>query len=158
MTLWNPLLIAFRNSLSRLCFSQIVQIENFRLSILNSKITLQSDMSRLYQLERSLSNPEYPYNSFSIGNLESLREEPTAKGLDVRNAFMNFHETHYSANLMKLVVMGRESLDQLQEWVVEKFSAVKNKNVDPPNFEGKPYTKKELQAQRSSTKLIIDRG
>ena len=88
----------------------------------------------------------------------SLKEEPTEKGLDVRNAFMNFHETYYSANLMKLVVLGRESLDQLQEWVVDKFSAVKNKEVTPPNFEGKPYTEKELQVPRSSSKLIVDRG
>ena len=87
----------------------------------------------------------------------SLKEEPTEKGLDVRDAFMNFHETYYSANLMKLVVLGRESLDQLQEWVVDKFSAVKNKDVNPPNFEGKPYTEKELQVQRSSSKLIVDR-
>jgi len=99
----------------------------------------------MFQLDKSLSNPAYPYNTFGTGNLVSLKEEPTAKGLDVRQAFMNFHETYYSANLMKLVVLGRQSLDQLEQWVVDKFSSVKNKDLKPPNFEGLPFTEKELQ-------------
>ena len=57
---------------------------------------------------------------------------------------MKFHETYYSANLMKLVILGREPLDVLQKWVVEKFSAVRNKDLQAPDFEGKPYTEKEL--------------
>ena len=109
------------------------------------KKNLQSDTWRLFQLDKNLSNPEYPYNSFGTGNLVSLKERPSAKGLNVRDAFMNFHETYYSSNLMKLVVLGREPLDQLQRWVQEKFSGVKNKNLPKPNFEGKPYTEKELQ-------------
>lgn len=114
------------------------------------KKNLQSDTWRLFQLDKSLSNPAYPYNSFGTGNLVSLKMEPTAKGLDVREAFMKFHESYYSANLMKLVVLGREPLDQLQEWVVDKFRAVKDKNLKPPDFEGKPYTEKELQVGRQA--------
>jgi insulysin len=109
------------------------------------KVNLQSDNVRLSQLERSLSNPSYPYNSFGIGNLVSLKEQPFEKGLDVRSAVLKFYETHYSANIMKLVVLGREPLAQLEEWVIDKFSAVVNKNVNPPDFEGEPYTEKELQ-------------
>lgn len=109
------------------------------------KIGLQSDWVRMYQLGKSLSNPEYPFNSFGIGNLESLREGPAEQGIDVREAFIKFHATWYSANLMKLVVLGRESLDQLEEWVVDKFAGVEDKNVKAPEFEGRPYTEKELQ-------------
>ena len=112
------------------------------------KKNLQSDSWRLFQLDKSLSNPAYPYNSFGTGNLVSLKEEPVSKGLDVRQAFMEFHDTYYSANLMKLVVLGREPLDQLQEWVVDKFKAIENKNLGAPEFEGSPYTEKELQVSR----------
>lgn len=70
---------------------------------------------------------------------------------------MRFHETYYSANLMKLVVLGREPLDQLQAWVVDKFSAVKNKELKAPNFDGKPFTEKELQVlQTPRPKLTKD--
>lgn len=121
------------------------------------KKNLQSDTWRLFQLDKHLSNPAYPYNKFGTGNLVSLKERPTAKGLDVREAFMKFHETYYSANLMKLVVLGREPLDQLQAWVVDKFSAVKNKELKAPNFDGKPFTEKELQVlQTPRPKLTKD--
>lgn len=117
------------------------------LNAVNSefKNSFQSDWHRLHQLERSLSNPSYPYNCFGIGNLISLKDEPSKRGLDVREAFMKFHEEHYSANLMRLVVLGRESLDVLQQWVVEKFSEVPDKKIPPPEFEGTPYTENEMQ-------------
>ncbi len=122
------------------------------------KKNLQSDTWRLFQLDKHLSNPAYPYNSFGTGNLVSLKERPTAKGLDVREGFMKFHETYYSANLMKLVVLGRESLDQLQEWVVDKFSAIKNKELKAPDFEGKPFTEKELQVVNHSRPNLTGDG
>jgi insulysin len=120
------------------------------------KNSFQSDWHRLDRLERSLSNPDYPYNCFGCGNLVSLKEVPLSRGLDVREAFIKFYEQHYSANLMKLVVLGRESLDQLQKWVIEKFSQVPDKNLAPPDFEGKPYTKKELQVLLPPREVVRD--
>lgn len=38
-----------------------------------------------------------------------------------------------------------ESLDQLTEWVVDKFSHVKNKNIPVPEFDGHPLTANELK-------------
>lgn len=109
----------------------------------------QLDEARLEQLNMSLSNPRYPYINFGIGNLLSLKEEPAAMSLDVREAFMKFHDTYYSSNVMKLVVLGRESLDQMEQWVIDKFSSVKNQDLNPPDFEGAPYTEKELQVHNS---------
>lgn len=40
-----------------------------------------------------------------------------------------------------------ESLDQLTEWVVEKFSTVTNKNIPVPSFKGHPLTKNEIMKQ-----------
>ncbi|WEW56245.1 metalloprotease [Emydomyces testavorans] len=94
-----------------------------------NKKNLQSDPWRLLQLNKSLSNPKHPYHHFSTGNLQTLRDDPQSRGLDIRQEFIKFHEKHYSANRMKLVVLGRESLDQLEHWVTELFSAVKNKEL-----------------------------
>lgn len=41
----------------------------------------------------------------------------------------------------------KESLDQLTEWVVEKFSSVTNKNIPVPSFPGHPLTKNEIMKQ-----------
>jgi insulysin len=55
-------------------------------------------------------NPEHPAARFTTGNLLSLRDEPLKRGIDVRNELLKFHQTYYSSNLMKLVVLGRGSL------------------------------------------------
>lgn len=96
-----------------------------------NKKNLQSDTWRFSQLEKSLSNPAHPYCKFSTGNLQVLKTEPEARGVNVREKFIDFYERHYSANRMKLVVLGREPLDVLESWVVEYFSDIVNKDFKP---------------------------
>lgn len=111
------------------------------------KKNLQSDCWRIAQVEKLLSNPDHPWHLFETGNLETLMDNPKKLGLDIRNELLKFHDTYYSANIMKLTVIGRESLDQLTEWVVEKFASVTNKNIPVPSFEGHPLTKNEIMKQ-----------
>jgi insulysin len=113
-----------------------------------NKKNLQSDQWRLHQLKKSLSNPKHPFCHFSTGNLETLKTDPEAQGINVRDKFIEFYEKHYSANLMKLCVLGREPLDVLQTWVVEHFSAVKNKNLEHNRWVDEvPFTKEQLGTQ-----------
>lgn len=109
-----------------------------------NKKNLQNDIWRLHQLGKSLSNPNHPYCHFSTGNLETLKEEPTKKGINVRDEFLKFHDKFYSSNVMKLVVLGREDLDTLEKWVVELFKGVKNKDLPDPRFEGHPFTEEQF--------------
>ncbi|KAG0165438.1 Insulinase (Peptidase M16) [Apophysomyces sp. BC1034] len=111
------------------------------------KKNLQSDQWRISQIEKTLSHPSHPWRHFGTGNLETLMHTPKRLGLDIREELLKFHETYYSANLMKLSVLGQESLDQLTAWVVEKFSGVPNKNLTVPTFKGHPLTATELMTQ-----------
>ena len=54
---------------------------------------------------------------------------------------MEFYEKYYSANIMKLVVCGENTLDELEQWVTQSFSAIPNKHVAVPSFEsdGPPF-------------------
>jgi insulysin len=113
-----------------------------------NKKNLQSDVWRLSQLGKSLSNPKHPYHNFSTGNLRTLRDEPEKRGVEVRQEFINFYERHYSANRMKLVVLGRESLDELEAWVCELFAEVKNKDLKENRWDDvQPLTKDEILTQ-----------
>ncbi|KAI9740448.1 MAG: hypothetical protein M1834_005028 [Cirrosporium novae-zelandiae] len=94
-----------------------------------NKKNLQSDDWRLNQLNKALANPKHPYSHFSTGNLETLSIEPQKRGVEIRDEFIKFYEKHYSANRMKVVVLGREPLDTLEAWVGELFSPVKNKDL-----------------------------
>lgn len=71
------------------------------------KKNLQSDSWRLFQLEKNLSSPDHPYSQFGTGNLETLQDAPGREGLDVRDELIKFHSKYYSANIMKLVILGR---------------------------------------------------
>lgn len=102
---------------------------------------------RAFQLRKSLANPQHPYHKFGTGNLETLWTAPRQQGVNVRDELLRFHEQYYSANVMKLAVIGRESLDQLSEMVVSKFSAVPNKNVLPPKFEADTLVPSEMGTQ-----------
>ena len=44
--------------------------------------------------------------------------------MDIREELLKFHAKYYSSNLMRLVVLGKGGLDELQAMVVEKFSPV----------------------------------
>lgn len=113
-----------------------------------NKKNLQSDQWRLHQLEKSLSNPKHPYCHFSTGNFEVLKTIPESKGIDVRQKFMDFHEKHYSANRMKLVVLGRESLDDLEEWAADLFAGVRNKDLGQNRWEDEtPFREEDLLTQ-----------
>ncbi|KAG9128505.1 Insulinase (Peptidase M16) [Ceratobasidium sp. 392] len=52
-----------------------------------------------------------------------------AAGRETRRRLVEWWKTHYSSERMKLVVLGKESLDDLSEMVVKEFSAVKNRGI-----------------------------
>ena len=111
-----------------------------------NKKNLQSDTWRLVQLAKSLSNPKHPFYHFSTGNLQTLRDDPVARGIKIRDEFMRFHDEQYSANRMKLAVLGREPLDTLQDWVQGLFKDVKNKSLKQNRWDGVSWaTPKQLQ-------------
>ena len=111
-----------------------------------NKKNLQSDNWRLHQLNKTLSNPKHPFCHFSTGSYETLHDEPISRGVKIREEFIKFYQTHYSANRMKLVVLGRESLDELQSWVEELFSPIANKNLPRYRWSGaSPFTENELK-------------
>lgn len=110
-----------------------------------NKKNLQSDTWRMHQLEKSLSNPKHPFCHFSTGNLEVLKTLPESRGINVRDKFIEFYEKHYSANRMKLCVLGREPLDVLEAWVIQLFSDVRNKDLKPNRWtDEQPFTSDHL--------------
>ncbi|EKU21330.1 insulysin [Nannochloropsis gaditana CCMP526] len=105
---------------------------------------LQDDGWRLFQLQKSTAHPEHPFHKFGSGNLRTLLPPqgnvppcPSSSSLPplpspaqeeaglthtyqkggmeaTREALLAFHTTYYSADIMKLAIVGREDLDTLQ--------------------------------------------
>lgn len=102
---------------------------------------VQNDRVRLQQVLSATTPKSHPYHRFSWGNRKSLKDLPEQQGVDVRPAIVDFYERNYSANIMKLVVSGDDSLDDLERWVSASFSQIPNKNVPERSFAsyGQPF-------------------
>ncbi|BFF98691.1 insulin-degrading enzyme [Drosophila madeirensis] len=100
---------------------------------------LPSDLWRIKQLHRHLAKPDHAYSKFGSGNKSTLSEIPKSLNVDVREELLKFHKEWYSANIMCLAVIGKESLNELESMVMEKFSEIENKNVDVPEWPRHPY-------------------
>jgi insulysin len=117
---------------------------------------VSDDGNRVWQVEKSISNPNHPWSHFEDGNLDSLKTTPEARGLNVRDTLLDFFRRHYSANRMKLAVLAREPLAVLKEWVLEIFAGIVNLDL-PENcwvVEG-PLRPEDLGTQ-CFVKLIMD--
>jgi len=52
----------------------------------------------------------------------------------IRESLLDFHKRWYSSNIMTLAISGRHEIEQMEEWVTSKFSAVENKSVVLPDL------------------------
>ena len=120
-------------------------------------VHLQSDAYRLNAILAETSRAGHPARKFSIGNLKSLKQE----GVDLRAAVADFHASHYSANLMRLCVLGprvssitvlvvrvlivsSEDLHTLIEMAAGLFSDVPTANRRPSIWPGNPIGPEQL--------------
>ncbi|XP_028768838.1 LOW QUALITY PROTEIN: nardilysin-like [Neltuma alba] len=94
---------------------------------------LQSDACRLQQVQCHTSAPDHAFNRFFWGNKKSL-VDAMENGINLRDQILKLYMNYYHGGLMKLAVIGGESLDVLESWVVELFGAVKKGHQAKPEF------------------------
>ncbi len=90
------------------------------------QLKLKDDTRRIDAATKQGYNPRSPYARFGVGNLATLADRPGDK---VRDDLLAFYRKHYSANIMGLVIIGRESLTDLRRLAEEKFSAVVDRDA-----------------------------
>ena len=92
---------------------------------------IKDDYRRGYDVYRELLNPKHRLSKFSVGSLTTLADRPND---NVRDDLIAFYRQHYSADNMTLVVLGKESIAQLQQLVKPLFEqvAIRQPQVEPP--------------------------
>jgi insulysin len=103
-------------------------VKEREINAINSEFSMNvhNDLRREYQIMLlSFFNTEHPVRSFGCGNRKSLSHVS-------RELIVEFYNSWYSANLMKLSIIGKESLDDLERMVRGIFTNVVNRNIQIP--------------------------
>jgi insulysin len=105
------------------------------------QLSIKNDSRRNVDVYRELVSPDNPFSILGVGTLDTLADRP---GDPVREDLLAFYRKYYSANLMSLVVLGRESLDELEVLARRDFTAVPNHNVEIPPITAPLYNPERL--------------
>ena len=104
---------------------------------------IHNDYWRQYQLLKSFATKSHPFSQFSTGNTQTLPLE--VNGVLLRDRLLEFYHVYYSSNMMCLAVYSNQSLDTLESWVTDKFSAVPNYNIQRYQVSSTPFDGNSLQ-------------
>ncbi|CAJ1955203.1 unnamed protein product [Cylindrotheca closterium] len=102
----------------------------------------QQDSWRMHQLSKSnIVSSNHPYAAFGSGNKDSLWKD------NIRDKLLDFYEQYYrkSLSLYKLVVLGKESLDDLEQMVHRYFDELAASFESQTKESTKPTKAKILQ-------------
>jgi len=110
----------------------------------NNEWSLQKaqDGWNLFALQGITANPANPGSQFNIGNLDTLKDKPDSVLID---EMKNFYQGYYSANIMKLTLVSKQTLPELKTLAEKYFSSIPNHNIALPEVTEPGLTK----AQRS---------
>jgi len=117
-------------------------------SVVNSEYQARKDDEgrRLWTARRVVYNPEHPSTKFSVGSLSTLADRENGP---VREDLISFYQRYYHAPRMALSVISNQPLDQLQAWVVDKFSAIPDKGEAYSPFDMPLVLPEQLPVQLS---------
>jgi insulysin len=98
-----------------------------------------------YKIEKSKNNKKFdraisqfidkkhPGSKFTTGNSETLYID------NIRDKCIDYYNKYYSANIMKLIVIGRENLEELACVCTDIFSDINNNNININHTYGKKF-------------------
>lgn len=102
---------------------------------------INNDRRRVMDVFKEVVNQQHPFASFSVGSLDTLMDSGEAQ---LRQALLDFYGRWYSADIMSLTVLGRESLDELEAMVRSRFDAVPKRDVELEPIEAPLFNDAQL--------------
>jgi len=104
------------------------------------------DTWRHHYVMKELANPKHPFHRFDIGNKETLKAIS-------RDEVKEWYHTHYSADIMKLVVISPLPTAEMAELVSETFAPVSKKTSPPLSLPDSLFTPDKLNRVITITPL-----
>lgn len=106
----------------------------------------------MYRISGLTSNPKHPAHRLTVGNLETLSDKP---GSVLQDELRSFYKRYYSANNMKLTIVGNQSQAELKALAEKHFSSIPNTHIAAPEVTVPGLTDAE-QGQHIHVKTLKD--
>ncbi|KAL5964345.1 Insulin-degrading enzyme [Taenia solium] len=106
---------------------------------------LSIDNRRIVRIDKIMAAPDHDYAKFTTGNKDTLFNNLKLKSRNVRDELVRFYERFYSSNIMAVTILGKESLDEMENKYAPLFEDIPNWNVVPKSWLTTPWTKEYLQ-------------
>ncbi|UTF59043.1 insulinase family protein [Gilvimarinus sp. DA14] len=119
----------------------------------------EQDGRIINRLRGLTANPAHPSSRMSVGNLETLVDQPN---MPLYETMLSFYNRYYSANNMKLTLFGKQPLDELEALAEKHFSGINNSQVTHPKVKQKGLTAEVLgehiyyKPQKPTRQLVIE--
>ncbi|MDQ2077063.1 insulinase family protein [Marinimicrobium sp. ABcell2] len=113
----------------------------------------------LHFLRGHTANPDHPATQLAVGNRNTLQDLPEQS---LHQAMLDFYEQHYSADNMKLAIVGRQSLDELEALIRQHFADVKNRDIEPQIISTPGLTEQQIgqhiyyRPQKDLKQLVLE--
>lgn len=122
-------------------FSQLFLAPRFEVSSLEREIQAvdaentnysTDDVWRGVMLHKMTVDEDHPFARFDVGTFETLHGDAPRQ---TREELLRWNQQHYTADRMKVVIVGSQSLEELQNLAMRFFSAVRTsqRDVKPPS-------------------------
>ncbi|KAJ1605243.1 hypothetical protein OJ253_3243 [Cryptosporidium canis] len=87
------------------------------------------------EIEREVSAPNSNFESFYYGNKNTLLNNPALAEGEIYEKVRHYFSKYYGPNNMRLAIVGRESLDKLEKYVIRNFAHIKRNWLNIVNTE-----------------------
>ncbi|AYV78243.1 MAG: Zn-dependent peptidase [Edafosvirus sp.] len=87
------------------------------------KKNLHLDEWRYHNMFKISAKKSHPYSKFGTGNMETLKKPNS------RDKLIEYYNKYYSANNMKLVILGKDPINVLEKMAIKTFGNILNKNI-----------------------------
>ncbi len=95
---------------------------------------IRDESRRENDVLNQLLNPDNPTTGFAVGSRETLASPPEGEAT-LRERVIDFYHQHYDANVMNLAIVAPQPLDQLEEWVAERFADIPDNDLSVPTID-----------------------
>lgn len=112
-------------------------------SINSALLTIFSQLNRIRrnevwvrrEIEREVSGPNTNFGTFYYGNKSTLLNNPNMADGEIYEKVRQYFSKYYGPNNIKLALVGRESLDKLEKYVVRNFAHIERNWLGVANIE-----------------------